>query len=65
MQARWESYLGTMETETQNIKDEAAKAPSVKAQAQQAKEEMQTSGARPHPIAGATSTDAPFDGTRG
>lgn len=61
MQARWESYLGTMESETQNIKAEAAKAPSVKAQAQQAKSKAQAAEASTHPTSGAQAADVPFD----
>lgn len=61
MQARWESYLGTMESETQNIKAEAAKAPSVEAQAKQAKNKAQAAEARTHPTTGAQAADVPFD----
>ncbi|MCM3555062.1 hypothetical protein M3697_08085 [Janibacter melonis] len=65
MQARWESYLGTMESETQNIKDEAAKAPSVKQQAEMAKNKAQAAEARTRPTGGATSPDVPFDRNQG
>ncbi|WP_434966325.1 mechanosensitive ion channel family protein [Janibacter indicus] len=61
MQARWESYLGTMESETQNVKAEAAKAPSVKAQAKQAKNKAQAAEAPTHPTTGAQAADVPFD----
>ncbi|WP_114202019.1 mechanosensitive ion channel family protein [Janibacter anophelis] len=61
MQARWESYLGTMESETQNIKAEAAKAPSVEAQAKQAKNKAQAAEERTHPTNGAQAADVPFD----
>ena len=61
MQARWESYLGTMESETQNIKAEAAKAPSVKEQAQQAKDKAQAAEVRTRPTGGAQAADVPFD----
>ena len=65
MQARWESYLGTMESETQNIKAEAAKAPSVKEQAQQAKIKAQAAEVRTGPTRGATPSDVPFDRKQG
>lgn len=65
MQARWESYLGTMESETQNIKAEAAKAPSVKEQAQQAKDKAQAAEARTRPTRGAQAADVPFDRNQG
>lgn len=61
MQARWESYLGTMESETQNIKAEVAKAPSVKEQAQQAKDKAQAAEVRTRPTGGAQAADVPFD----
>jgi hypothetical protein len=38
MQKRWDGYLNTMAEESENMRDEAAKAPSMKEQAQQAKE---------------------------
>lgn len=60
MQSRWESYLNTMEKETENIKAEAAKAPSVKEQAQQAKVKAQAAEVRTRPQAG-TGSDVPFD----
>lgn len=65
MQARWESYLGTMESETQNIKAEAAKAPSVKEQAQQAKDKAQAAEVRTRPTGGAQAADVPFDRNQG
>ncbi|MEX1907587.1 hypothetical protein L6241_04660 [Janibacter sp. Y6] len=61
MQARWEGYLGTAEREAQNIKDEAAKAPSVSQQARQAKAEAQAAEARTRPVGGAQAADVPFD----
>lgn len=42
MQKRWDGYLDTMAQETQNIRVEAAKAPSVKEQAQQARNQAQS-----------------------
>lgn len=65
MQARWESYLGTMESETQNIKAEVAKAPSVKEQAQQAKDKAQAAEVRTRPTGGAQAADVPFDRNQG
>ena len=65
MQARWESYLGTMESETQNIKAEAAKAPSVKEQAQQAKDKAQAAEVRTRPTGGAQAADVPLDRNQG
>jgi len=38
MQKRWDGYLNTMAEESENMRDEAAKAPNMKEQAQQAKE---------------------------
>ncbi|MDQ3359615.1 MAG: hypothetical protein M3520_12490, partial [Actinomycetota bacterium] len=38
MQKRWDGYLNTMAEESENMRDEAAKAPSMKEQSQQAKE---------------------------
>ena len=65
MQARWESYLGTMESETQNIKAEVAKAPSVKEQAQQAKDKAQAAEVRTRLTGGAQAADVPFDRNQG
>lgn len=64
MQARWEGYLDTMATETQNIKAEASKAPSVKEQAKAAKHQAQAGQARTRPtgaVSSAGTTDVPFD----
>ncbi len=61
MQKRWEGYLETMAEESQNIKDEADRAPSVKAQAKQAKAKTEDSQSAQH-TDGATAVEAePFD----
>lgn len=65
MQSRWEGYLDTMQSETQNIKAEAAKAPSLKEQGQQAKAKAQAAEARTRPAGGARAADVPFDRNRG
>lgn len=67
MQARWEGYLGTMEEETQRIRTEADKAPSVKEQARQAKAKAEAqSGADTHTRSsgGSDAADVPFDRTQ-
>ena len=61
MQTRWEGYLDTMAEESENIKAEAANAPSLKEQAQQAKVEAEAAGARTRHSNGASSADVPFD----
>ncbi|MFX0538980.1 mechanosensitive ion channel family protein [Ornithinimicrobium sp. Y1847] len=61
MQARWERYLNTMAEESENIKAEAAKAPSLKEQAQQAKAKVEATEARTRPGNGASPADVPFD----
>jgi hypothetical protein len=65
MQARWERYLDTMAEESENIKAEAAKAPSLQEQARQAKAKAEAAEARTRPVHGATpADDAPFDRAR-
>ena len=46
MQARWESYLSTAEAEAPKIQQHAKNAPSVKAQAEQAKQQAKQTAAR-------------------
>ncbi len=61
MQHRWEGYLETMAQESQNIKNEADRAPSVKAQAKQAKAKAENSQST-QPTDGATPVQtAPYD----
>ncbi len=56
MQTRWESYLTTAEQEAPKLREQAANAPSVKEQAQQAKADLQSryDEAQPQPRAGAS-----------
>lgn len=61
MQSWWEGYLDTMARETENVKQEAASAPSVKQHVQQAKTQAQAADARTRPTGGATTADVPFD----
>ncbi|WP_122261699.1 mechanosensitive ion channel family protein [Ornithinimicrobium cerasi] len=61
MQTRWERYLDTMATESENIKAEAAKAPSLKEQAQQAKAKVEAADAGTRTGHGASPADVPFD----
>lgn len=61
MQHRWEGYLETMAAESQNIKDEADRAPSVKAQAKQAKAAAENSQSTQHTDGATAAPSAPFD----
>jgi hypothetical protein len=57
MQHRWEGYLMKAEAEAPRIKQEAANAPSVKEQAQQAKDQATSSTRSTSAVGGATSAD--------
>nr|MBA2696227.1 hypothetical protein [Actinomycetota bacterium] len=66
MQHRWEGYLETMAKESQNVKEEADRAPSAKQQAQQAKAKADADQSTEGSTAGATADgagaqDVPFD----
>lgn len=60
MQTRWESYLTTAEQEAPKLRAEAANAPSVKEQAQQARADLKAryedEAEEPQPRGGATTT---------
>ncbi len=58
MQTRWESYLTTAEQEAPKLREEAANAPSVKEQAQQARADLKAryEEAESQPQGGATTT---------
>ncbi|KRF04419.1 hypothetical protein ASG88_21685 [Nocardioides sp. Soil777] len=57
MQQRWEGYLTKAEQEAPRIKQEAANAPSVREQAQQAKDRVSSSNGSGTTAYGATSVD--------
>ena len=65
MQSRWEGLLATMAEETENIKQEADRAPSVKQQARTAKAKADARGAVGETAtgSGATAEPGPFDQT--
>ncbi len=58
MQTRWESYLTTAEQEAPKLREEAANAPSVKEQAQQARADLKAryEEEEPQPRGGSTTT---------
>lgn len=61
MQHRWEGYLETMAAESQNIKDEADRAPSVKAQAKAAQAKAENSQSTQHTDGATSAQAAPYD----
>ncbi len=61
MQKRWEGYLMTMAHESQNIKEEAENAPSVKQQAKQAKAKAETSSSSQSTGGATAGSPQPFD----
>jgi hypothetical protein len=54
MQHRWEGYLAKAEEEAPRIKRQAAASPSVKEQAQQARDQFQANQTRQSPSVGST-----------
>jgi hypothetical protein len=71
MQRRWEGYLQTMARESENVREEAAKAPSVEQQARRAKARSDAEADVAPPVAAVPSQpvpvrddEEPFDRTR-